>query len=111
MLGRLNLNKFVSFLLLLLFSCAESKYKQHTEVSCPGTGPVLLRYTTIEDIKASIAKNIEDNRKFNTAMSYTVIYIPGGSSVQFGVPPEKMSECKMISIPVAKPDKNIVKYY
>ncbi len=72
---------------------------------------VLVRYTTLKEVQASIAKDNEDKKKFGTSENYTVIYASGTRSLKIpGVAPEDMYKCALREIPVLNPDKNIIKY-
>ncbi|MBU6141114.1 MAG: hypothetical protein KGP29_06145 [Proteobacteria bacterium] len=98
--------------MLLISSCSmKKKALMHTEISCLGKPAVLVRYTYLEEVKASIKKNYLNKQRLKTTEDYSVIYASGGRSVKIqGVSPEKILECSLREIPVLRPDKNIVKY-
>ncbi len=108
-LGKLDRrNKIIFLSLFLIFACAKVNFF-HTEISCPGKSVILIRYATLEEVRASITKGIEDKKRFKTTESYTVILVSGNRSAMVKIPPEEMLKCSLRAIPVANPDKNITK--
>jgi hypothetical protein len=92
-------------------SCAEEKKFFHVEISCPGRQTILVRYITLKEVQASIARDIEVKKQGGTSEDYTVIYGSGGRSLKISkVSPEDSLKCVLTEIPVINPDKNITKY-
>ena len=114
-LGKLDRrNKIIFLSLFLIFACTKVNFSHkvnffHTEISCPGKSVILVRYATLEEVRASIIKGIEDKKRFKTTESYTVILVSGNRSTAVNIPPEEMLKCSLRAIPVTNPDKNITK--
>lgn len=118
MLDRSNLNKILLILLALfcLSCCAEDRKKKapgvfHTELVCPNFDVILIRYTTIEEVKRAIQQAYENKKKFRTSETYTVISLDGNRSMKIDkLLPEDAINCNLREIYHPRVDKNKKQY-
>jgi hypothetical protein len=117
MLDKLSLNKLSIILLLVLCSCAKRDPKLdapgvfHTELICPGNDIILIRYSTVEEVKSALKNAYEKKKKFNTSESYTVISFTGNRSMKIDkIKPEDAINCSLRELYHPRPDKYKKKY-
>ena len=119
MLDKLKHNKFLlkNCLIVALFFCFSCSVKKvspgsyHTEISCPNMGVILVRYATLDEVKAAIQRAYDSKVKNRTGENYTVIAFSQNRSVKIdNLNPEDAIRCGLREIYHSKPDENYKKY-
>jgi hypothetical protein len=109
-----SLSKSLLISLLVLFSCSKRDLVSgvyHTELICPDMGIILIRYSTLNDVRAAIKRAYQRKKSARTNEKYTVIAFAENRSLKIdNLLPEDAVKCDLREIYHPRKDSNKSKY-
>jgi len=125
MLGKLNLNKFmiikkqfkifefllkISIFLLVFFSSScQKNFNDSVEARCENGNFFLLKSMSIDDVKTSIAKAIQEKQEYDFNINYTVISNGKESMMIENFKPEDFNKCSLRTVNYKHSYKNFIR--
>lgn len=115
MLDKLKRNKLLVLMLLplVLISCGR-RHVYNTEILCPNGLRILVRFASLEQVKAGIDKSYNNKKKYGTHENYTIVGFGYQKSFKIEkLPPEEAVKCSLHQMELSPDDKDykLSKYY
>ena len=114
MLVKSSLSKSLLISLLVLFSCSKRDLAPgvyHTELICRDMGIILIRYSTLNEVRAAIKRAYQSKKSARTTEKYTVIAFSGNRSLRIdNLLPEDAVKCDLREVYHPREDPNKSKY-
>ncbi|MBU6339038.1 MAG: hypothetical protein KGQ36_03595 [Rickettsiales bacterium] len=99
----------IALILFTTFSCKKRLPNVNSELICPNTPRVLVKFIREKDLKVAIRNAYLEKKRLNTADTYTAIKLPDGRTMAFrGIPPEIAVTCLIVESYVGFADKRYV---
>lgn len=99
----------ITLVLLINFSCVKKLPNVNSELICPNSQRILVKFTREKDLKIAIRNAYLEKKRLQTADTYTAIKLRDGRTMAFkGLPPEVAVTCLIVESYVGFADRRYI---